>query len=278
MVQAVRDRLNVPERSACRWLGVNRKLFHYRSRRPSDEPLRDRLVELATEHRRYGLPRMLVLLRRDGILDNHKRIGRIYRAANLQVRKRIRRKLALGRGPLREPALLPNDRWSLDFVHDRLRTGRRFRMLTIVDDCTRESLAIDVDFGLSGQRVTRVLDAIARERAYPKTIVCDNGSELTSLAMLRWARDRGVRLHHIAPGKPVQNAFIESFNGKLRDECLNENDFVDLEHALTIIAEWRERYNRERPHKALGWKTPEEFARSFTTTPTTPTLHLSSVA
>lgn len=120
-------------------------------------------------------------------------------------------------------------------------------MLTIVDDCTRESLAIDVDFGLSGQRVTRVLDSIAQERTYPKTIVCDNGSELTSLAMLRWARDRGVRLHHIAPGKPVQSAFIESFNGKLRDECLNENDFVDLEHALAIIAEWRERYRESNP-------------------------------
>lgn len=132
-------------------------------------------------------------------------------------------------------------------MHDRLRTGRRFRMLTIVDDCTRESLAIDVDFGLSGQRVTRVLDSIAQERTYPKTIVCDNGSELTSLAMLRWARDRGVRLHHIAPGKPVQSAFIESFNGKLRDECLNENDFVDLEHALAIIAEWRERYRESNP-------------------------------
>jgi putative transposase len=270
--------LDVPERSACRWLGVNRKLFHYRPRRPSDTPLRERLVELATEHRRYGLPRILVLLRRDGILDNHKRVGRVYRAAHLQVRKRIRRKLALGRGPLREPALLPNDRWSIDFVHDRLRSGRRFRMFTAVDDCTRENVAIEVDFGLSGERVTRVLDAIADERGYPTTIVCDNGSELTSLAMLRWAQDHRVRLHYIAPGKPVQNAFIESFNGKLRDECLNENDFVSLDHALAVIAEWRKSYNRERPHKGLGWKTPEEFARLFSTTPPSPTFHLSAVA
>lgn len=237
-----------------------------------------RLVALAAENRRYGLPRLTVLLRREGISDNHKRIGRIYRAANLQVRKRVRRKLALGRGPVTDPARLPNERWSLDFVHDRLRNNRRFRVLAVGDDCTRENLALEADFGFSGERMTRVLDAIAELRGYPKTIVMDNGPEMVSLAMLRWAVDRRVRLHHIQPGKPVQNAFIESFNGRLRDECLNENDFGSLFDVRRILGEWRDRYNTRRPHKALDWRTPEDFARTFSTTQTNETLHLSPVA
>lgn len=265
------------ERPACRWIGVNRKLLRYRSRR-DDEPLRLRLIALAAEHRRYGLPRLTVLLRREGVEDNHKRIARIYRAANLQVRKRVRRKLALGRGPATDPARVPNERWSLDFVHDRLRSNRRIRILAVGDDCTRENLALEADFGFSGERMTRTLDAIAALRGYPKTIVMDNGPEMCSLAMLRWAAERRVRLHHIAPGKPVQNAFIESFNGRLRDECLNEHDFTTLFEARRILGDWRDRYNTTRPHGALGWKTPEEFARHFSITQTSETLHLSSVA
>jgi putative transposase len=276
-VQAVRDRLGVKERPACRWLNVNRKLLRYRSR-SNDEPLRLRLIALAAEHRRYGLPRLTVLLRREGIADNHKRIGRIYRAANLQVRKRVRRKLALGRGPVKDPVSAPNQRWSLDFVHDRLRNNRRFRVLAVGDDCTRENLALEADFAFSGERMTRLLDAIAELRGYPKTIVMDNGPEMVSLAMLRWAVDRRVQLHHIAPGKPVQNAFIESFNGRLRDECLNEHDFTTLFEARRILADWRDRYNAKRPHKALGWKTPEEFAATFSITEKDQILHLSSVA
>jgi len=276
-VQAVRDRLGAKERPTCRWIGVNRKLLRYCPRR-NDEPLRLRLIALAAENRRYGLPRLTVLLRREGVADNHKRIGRVYRAANLQVRKRVRRKLALGRGPASDPARMPNERWSLDFVHDRLRNNRRFRVLAVGDDCTRENLALEADFAFSGERMTRVLDAIAELRGYPKTIVMDNGPEMVSLAMLRWAVDRRVRLHHIAPGKPVQNAFIESFNGRLRDECLNENDFSSLFDVRRILGEWRERFNTKRPHKALDWRTPEEFARTFSTNPTTETLHLSSVA
>jgi len=256
---------------------VNRKLLRYRSRR-NDEAIRLRLLELASNHRRYGLPRLIVLLRRDGVADNHKRIGRIYRAAGLQVRKRVRRKLALGRGPIERMNLAPNQRWSLDFVHDRLRTNRRFRVLAVGDDCTRENLALEADFAFSGERMTRVLDAIAALRGYPETIVMDNGPEMISLAMLRWAVDRGVRLHHIAPGKPIQNAFIESFNGRLRDECLNEHDFATLADVRQVLGDWRERYNVERPHKALDWKTPEEFARSFATTHNTKSRHLSSVA
>lgn len=268
--------MGAKERPACRWLGVNRKLLHYRSRR-NDEPLRLRLIALATEHRRYGLPRLIVLLRRDGIRDNHKRIGRIYRASQLQVRKRVRRKLALGRGPVSERVLAPNECWSLDFVHDRA-GNRRFRVLAVGDDCTRENLALEADFAFSGERIARTLDAIAALRGYPRTIVMDNGPEMLSLAMLQWAADRGVRLHHIAPGKPVQNAFIESFNGRLRDECLNEHDFRTLFEARRVLAEWREEYNTKRLHKALDWRTPAEFARSFTTTPSSESVHLSSVA
>ena len=259
-------------------MNVNRKLLWHRLRRRSDEPIRGRLVELSQQHLRYGLPRMVVLLRREGIVDNHKRIGRIYRAANLQVRKRIRRKLALGRGPLTDRVTAPNERWSLDFVHDRLRSNRRIRILAVGDDCTRENLALAADFGFSGERMTRVLDQIAQDRGYPKTIVMDNGPEMCSLAMLRWAVDRKVRLHHIAPGKPVQNAFIESFNGRLRDECLNEYDFLTLDHVHRVLNEWRDRYNTERPHKALEWQTPKEFAESFSTNQSHETFQVPLVA
>jgi putative transposase len=277
-VRAAQARLLVSRRTACRWLGVNPKLFCYRSRRHGDEPLRSWLIDTAAQHRRYGQRRLVVLARREGFSDNHKRIERIYRAANLQVRKRPKRKLALGRGPITDKAVLPNQRWSLDFVHERLRINRRVRILGVGDDCTRENLALEADFAFSGERMTRVLDAIAELRGYPQTIVLDNGPEMCSLAMLRWAADRHVQLHHIAPGKPVQNAFIESFNGRLRDECLNEHDFRSLAELRDYLADWRERYNHERPHKALGWKTPEEFARSFSITPEPKTLHLSPVA
>ena len=277
-MRAVRERLEAAERPACRWLGVNRKLFHYQPRRASDEPLRLRLIALAADHHRYGFPRLTVLLRREGFDDNPKRIHRVYVNANLQVRKRVKRKLALGRGPVDAPAPNPNDRWSLDFVHDRLRSNRRYRILGVGDDCTRENLALEADFAISGQRMTRVLDDIAIERGYPKTIVLDNGPEMRSLAMLTWAQDRNVRLHFIQPGKPVQNAFIESFNGRLRDECLNEHDFASLRDVQTKLAHWREHYNAHRPHGSLGWQTPQEYAERFTTFPPTPILHLSSVA
>jgi putative transposase len=217
----------------------------------------------------------MLVLRREGITDNHKRVGRVYRAAHLQVRKRVRRKLALSRG-IPPPILAQrNLRWSLDFVHDRLRSGRRIRILTVVDDGTRESLAVEADFGFSGRRVTYVLDAIAAVRGLPDVIVLDNGPELTSRAMLRWSQEHRVRLHHIAPGKPIQNAYVESFNGKLRDECLNEHDFISLEEACSVIAVWREQYNRERPHKALAWRTPEEYAATLATITKPETLHLS---
>ncbi len=272
-MQAVCERLTVSQRRSCRWVAVNRKLLHYRSRRADERPVRQQLETLALTHRRYGLPRLIVLMRRAGFQDNHKRMGRIYRAAGLQVRKRIRRKLALGRGIPTPQAGHPNERWSVDFVHDRLHHGRRLRMLTAVDDCTRENLAIEADFGFSSQRLVRTLDDIAALRGYPQTLIADNGPELCSLALLRWAQEHQVRLHHIDPGKPIQNAFIESFNGRLRDECLNEHDFISLAHARSVIATWREQYNNERPHKGLGWRTPQEYAQTLKTTPKPQTLH-----
>lgn len=204
------------------------------------------------------------MLRREGTVINHKRVFRVYQAANLQVRKRLKRRVAFGRGEPAPTVSQMNERWSLDFVHDTLQDTRRIRVLTIVDDFTRESLALEVDTSISGNRMSTVLDRIAEFRGYPKTIVMDNGSEMTSLAMLAWAARRQVRLHYIAPGKPTQNAFIESFNGRFRDECLNEHVFSTLAEARLTIEAWRQDYNAGRPHKSLGHLTPEEFAQNLT--------------
>ena len=255
--------LDISERQACRYLRANRRMVRYVRRRPDDVALRKRLEELAAERRRFGFRRLTVLLRREGIKDNVKRILRVYREAKLQVRRRAKRRVALGRGNPAPTVSRINARWSLDFVHDTLRTGRTIRTLNVIDNFTRECLAIEVDTSLPGTRVARVLDAIADGRGYPETIVMDNGTELTSLAMLAWARDRNVRLHYIAPGKPTQNAYVESFNGKFRDECLNENTFDSLSEAREEIERWRVDYNTNRPHRALGQQTPEGFARSL---------------
>jgi putative transposase len=262
-VQAAREQLDISERQACRYVQANRRMIRYVRIPKDDGALRRRLEELAAERRRFGFRRLAVLLRREGVVVNIKRVLRVYREAHLQVRKRVKRRVALGRGEPAPVVLRMNERWSLDFVQDTLQTGRRIRTLNIVDDYTRECLAIEVDTSLSGHRVARVLDAIASVRGYPKTIVMDNGTELTSLAMLCWARDRRVRLHYIQAGKPTQNAFIESFNGRFRDECLNENEFTNLAEARQIIEAWRLDYNAFRPHKALKNKTPEEFARGL---------------
>ncbi len=263
-MKAIRDALVISERQACTIAKCNRRMFRYKSRRVTDDaPLRKRLEELAAERRRFGYRRLAVLLRREGTVVNLKRVRRIYREAHLQVRKRVRRRVALGRGNPAPSVASINERWSLDFVHDTFGARRRLRALTIVDDYTHESLAIVVDTSLSGERVTRVLDMLGEIRSLPKTIVMDNGTELTSLAMLRWAAERRVRLHHIAPGKPTQNAFIESFNGRFRDECLNEHDFATLAEAREIIEAWRLDYNEHRPHSSLDNRTPNEFVQDL---------------
>ena len=248
------------QRRACALVGMDPKTYRYESRRPDDAGIRKRLRELAEQRRRFGYRRLHILLAREGIRLNHKKLYRIYREERLTVRKRGGRKRALG---TRAPLLLPwnrNQRWSLDFLADALADGRRFRILAVVDDFSRECLALVVDTSLSGVRVARELDRIVELRGRPRMLVSDNGTELTSNAILRWQQERGVGWHYIAPGKPMQNGFVESFNGRLRDECLNEHLFAGLAEARRIIAEWRYDYNTTRPHTSLDGLTPNEFA------------------
>ncbi|TAW57498.1 IS3 family transposase [Rhizobium ruizarguesonis] len=251
------------ERRACKAIGFCRMTVRYETRRDDDHELRERMKALAHERRRFGYRRIHVLLRREGHLVNHKRLFRLYREEKLTVRKRGGRKRAIGtRAPMLVP-MVANDRWSLDFVSDQFTDGRRLRILTVVDDCTRECLALVSDTSLSGLRVARELDRIIEERGKPRMIVSDNGSEFTSNAILQWADRTKVDWHYIAPGKPIQNAFIESFNGRLRDEFLNETLFSSLAHARSALSNWRSDYNDQRPHSGLGWLTPAEFAQTL---------------
>lgn len=248
------------QRRACGLIGLAPKTYRYATRRPDDAELRGRLKALASERRRFGYRRLHILLKRDGVALNHKKLFRLYREERLTVRRRGGRKRALG---TRAPLALPqgsNQRWSLDFVADQLLDGRRFRVLVVVDDFTRECLALVVDSSLSGLRVARELDALVLTRGRPLMIVSDNGTELTSRAILQWQEDHAVAWHYIAPGKPMQNGFVESLNGRFRDECLNEHLFRSLPAARGIIENWRIDYNARRPHTSLGGLTPNEFA------------------
>lgn len=248
------------ERRACRLIGVDRTAFQYRPRRPEDANVRERLRELANERRRFGYRRLAVMLKRDGLRMNLKKVYRLYKEERLTVRKRGGRKRALGtRAPMTIPQGL-NQRWSIDFVQDALDDGRRFRILNVVDDFTRECLASVLDTSLSGVRVVRELDRLCLSRGRPAMIVSDNGTELTSHAVLRWVEETGIEWHYIAPGRPVQNAFVESFNGRLRDECLNEHVFRSLSQARGIVEAWRIDYNTVRPHSSLGGLAPSVFA------------------
>jgi putative transposase len=250
------------ERRACKTIGCDRMTVRYRSRRGDDVALRKRLRALARE-RRFGYRRLLIFLRREGFAVNHKRLFRIYREERLMVRKRGGRKRALGMRAPMPVTLAPNDRWSLDFVSDQFICGRRFRILAVFDDCTRECLAAIADTSLSGLRVARELDLLIAWRGRPKTIVSDNGTELTSNAILCWAKQAKVDWHYIDPGKPVQNAFVESFNGRLRDEFLNETLFTSLMQARQALEEWRCDYNMVRPHSRIGWLAPAIYAATF---------------
>ncbi len=252
------------ERRACKAIGCCRMTVRYQTTRPDDGNLRERMKAIAHERRRFGYRRLHVMLRREGFVVNHKRLFRLYCEERLKVRRRGGRKRAMGtRRPIETP-LAPNQRWSLDFVSDQLTDGRRFRILAVVDDCTRECLALVADSSLSGLRVARELDAIIRQRGKrPDTIVSDNGTEYTSNAILQWADSTGIGWHYIAPGKPQQNGFIESFNGRLRDELLNETLFGSLAHARSALETWRRDYNTERPHSKLGWQTPTAYASTF---------------
>jgi len=248
------------ERRACQLAGMGRSSCRYQVRRRDDQALRQRLRELAGERRRFGYRRLTVLLRREGQVVNPKRVYRIYCEEGLAVRRRKRKRLkAEARTPLMLPGR-PDQVWTMDFTHDNLSSGRKFRTLNLMDGFTREAPRIEVDTSLPGARVVRVLEEVARERGYPHAIQADNGPEFLSRVVDQWAFEHGVELHFIAPGKPTQNAHIESFNGKFRDECLNENWFLTLQEAREKIEAWRRDYNQGRPHSALGYQTPEEFA------------------
>ncbi len=250
-------------RRSCGLFELNRSSYYYNSRSKDDELLRAALKDSALTRRRWGYRRLILLLRREGFVDNHKRIFRIYQEEKLQVQRRKRKRTARWRGESSNCPSGANDRWSMDFVHDGLVNGRRIRMLTVLDNFTRECLAIEVDTSLSGDRVTRILDRLCDFHGAPNRLLMDNGPEFTGHALDNWAYDSQVLLEFIQPGKPMQNGHNESFNGKFRDECLNEHWFLSLEDARKEIENWRIDYNQFRPHSSLNNLTPEEYARNW---------------
>jgi putative transposase len=252
----------VSERRACTVVGCALSSQRYRARRPPQEPLRERLRALAHERVRWGYRRLHVLLAREGLQVNHKRVYRLYREEGLAVRRRKRKHVAAARRPLPTPVQL-NDCWTMDFMSDLLRTGRRIRVLNVLDVLSREALANEVDTSLPAGRVIEVLEIIALERGYPARIQVDNGAEFRSRALDAWAYDHRVTLDFIEPGKPIQNAVIESFNGRMRDELLNQHWWTTLGEVRDAVAAYRADYNEVRPHSALENRAPAEFARAY---------------
>ena len=257
----MRERFAISVSQACRLALLRRSTWYRRSQARDQAPLRMRIRELAMTRPRFGYLRIHVMLRREGWAINRKRVHRLYRLEGLQVRMRVRRRkrLSLHRGPVPQPTAV-NQRWSMDFVHDQLLDGRRFRVLTVIDQWSRESVSVEPGFSLSGESVAEILDHVARHRPLPKAITVDHGTEFTSRALDDWAWRRGVQLDFIRPGKPVENGLCESFNGRLRDECLNVTEFTSLDHARAVLAAWQDDYNHRRPHGSLGHLTPSEYA------------------
>lgn len=257
----IREQFAVSVHQACRLALLRRSTWYRRSHARDQTPLRMRIRELAMTRPRFGYQRIHVLLRREGWAINHKRVHRLYCLEGLQVRMRVRRRkrLSLHRGPVLQPTVT-NQHWSMDFVHDQLLDGRRFRVLTVIDQWSRESLSVEPGVALTGASVAATLDAVAQRRPLPKAITVDHGTEFTSRALDEWAWLHGVRLDFIRPGKPVENGLCESFNGRLRDECLNVTEFTSLDHARATLTAWQDDYNYRRPHGSLGQLTPSEFA------------------
>lgn len=243
-------------------VSLPRASYDYRPVVKDETELRKKIRELAHQRRRFGCPRIHLLLRREGLVINHKRTGRIYREEGLSLRKRKRRKTAAMVRVILPTPLRLNERWSMDFVTDSIVTGRRFRALVIIDDYSRECPVIEVDTSLGGRRVVNVLERQAELRGLPKIITIDNGPEFAGRVLDEWAYRKGVKLNFIRPGKPVENAYAESFIGRLRDECLNENWFISLNHAREVIENWRMDYNEGRPHTSLGGLTPNEYVEN----------------
>lgn len=253
-------------KKACPLLGLSQSSFYYRSNRQREEEgLKAEIREICEKKPRYGRPRIVWYLREIRKLpDNHKRIGRIYREMGLQIKNRpCKKRIRTGLRVLLPQPEAPLRTWAMDFVHDQLATGRRFRSLTITDLYTHETPAIEVDFSLTGERVCAVLDRLKKKMGLPQTIILDNGPEFTGRALDQWAYLNGVNLSFIQPGKPNQNAYCESFNARFRDECLNQHWFTHLSKAQEIIEEWRREFNEERPHSSLGYKTPKQFAEGY---------------
>ena len=248
------------ERTACTLVGLSRTSYRYNGKLRDDDRVRERLKRLAVQYPRYGYLMLHGLLKAEGLVVNKKHTYRLYTEENLQVRTKKRKKLQRPRLPIRIPTR-PNERWSMDFISDQLSHGRRFRVLNIIDDYSKEMVGQLVDTSITGHQVARFLDQLSEERNLPQSITCDNGTEFTSKAMFFWSKKVSVRLAFIQPGKPTQNAFVESLNGKFRNECLNQHWFRSLEEARQEIEQWRAHYNHVRPHSSLGYMPPVEFAK-----------------
>ncbi len=251
----------ISERWAFEIMGLNRSTGRYEIRRKGDSALIERMMTLALERRRFGYRRIFFLLRREGFIVNKKKVFRLYHEAGLSIRRRKGRKKARGSRLERQAVTGPNQRWSLDFVFDQLSDGRKIKLMTVVDEYTRESLAVEVSRSIKGIDVVQTLEKIIRIRGKPRQIQSDNGSEFTSNTVLGWVYQQGIEWRYIEPGKPIQNSHIESFNGKIRDECLNENWFETLHEAKALIEIWRKDYNEARPHSSLNGLSPSAFAK-----------------
>lgn len=259
--------VGLSERVACQIVGLARSTKRFVSTKAPDQPLREKLRDLAGQRPRFGYRRLHVLLKREGVKVNHKKVFRLYREEGLKVRKSKRKRVTQNRAYILPMPTEVNEVWAMDFVHDYKSDGRPLKCLTVVDLLSKESPAIEADSSLPAPRVVRALDWVKETRGLPKHIVVDNGPEFISVALDRWAYENGVKLHFIQPGKPTQNCYIESFNGRFRDECLNQHIFHSLEEARDLIEDWRDDYNRVRPHSSLGGLAPEQFAREWAKKP-----------
>ena len=262
-MQALIEHHRKSQRKACKLVNLVRSVGRYIPKENKDDELRRKIISFAHQRKRFGYRRLHILLKKEGFEVNHKRVYRLYKESGLKVLKRGGRKRALGSRIPQQSQRSPNARWSLDFVSDTLSDGRRIRILTIVDDFTRECLKMVVDTSLSGMRVVRELSELIEQKGAPEAILSDNGTEFTSHAILKWSQENGINWQYIQPGKPMQNGYIESFNGKLRDECLNENWFLSLQQAKLLIEKWRLDYNLERPHTSLKGLSPQQFLNSL---------------
>ena len=268
------EKHRISERKACRLVNLNRSTYRYKKKRKEDIKLKETIRNLAYKWQSYGYRRLQVLLKKEGIKINHKKFYRLYKELNLQLRRK-KKKTSYQRATNKiKQVVKPNQRWSMDFLSDSISTGRRIRILSIIDEYSRECLALEADTSLSGERVCRVLETICKEKGYPETIITDNGPEFRSKQFAKWLNHNKINWHPIEPGKPYQNGYIESFNGKFREECLNRHWFKNLKEARELIEEWRKTYNEIRPHSSLNYMSPKEFllahCEDFSATPSSP--------